>query len=222
MRIQWQGEELDLLPEKAIFWNRQKTLFLADPHFGKAASFRKAGIPVSEASSENDLFNLSFLIRQTNARTIVFLGDFFHARTSRANLVKKMLSDWRCRFPSLELHLIRGNHDYKSGDPWEELKIQCHNEPFVLNEWECRHHPLINPSNPYLAGHLHPGYSLQGKGRPRVRSACFQVGRMRIILPAFGSFTGLQNVKLESHDQIFMTDGKNLMKIPCSLNSSSD
>ena len=214
MKISWQEEELELLPEKAIFWNREKTLFLADPHFGKAASFRKVGIPISEASCENDLVNLSLLVQKTSAQTIVFLGDFLHARTSRSKLIKTMLFEWRCQFPGIELHLIRGNHDLKSGDPWAELEIKCHNEPMRMCSWDCRHHPVNDSSIPYFAGHLHPGYSLHGKGRVSVRSACFQVGKKRIILPAFGSFTGLQNIKLELHDQVFMTDGVNILKVP--------
>mgnify|MGYP000930301407 CR=1 FL=1 len=36
------GESLALLPERAAFWGRTRTLFVADFHLGKAASFRKA------------------------------------------------------------------------------------------------------------------------------------------------------------------------------------
>ena len=57
MRILWQSETLQLLPEKAIFWEKENTLFLADPHFGKAAAFRKVGIPIPETTSEDDLQN---------------------------------------------------------------------------------------------------------------------------------------------------------------------
>jgi metallophosphoesterase superfamily enzyme len=40
------GERFVLLPEKAAFWPAMKTLFVADFHLGKAASFRRAGIPL--------------------------------------------------------------------------------------------------------------------------------------------------------------------------------
>ena len=39
------GERLVLLPEMAAYWERAGTLLVADPHFGKAAAFRAAGIP---------------------------------------------------------------------------------------------------------------------------------------------------------------------------------
>jgi hypothetical protein len=43
MEIVLAGETLRLLPDKALYWPRQQTLFIADAHFGKVAAFR-AGI----------------------------------------------------------------------------------------------------------------------------------------------------------------------------------
>ena len=42
------GETLLLLPERAAFWPREKTLLIADPHWGKAGGFLMGagGIPV--------------------------------------------------------------------------------------------------------------------------------------------------------------------------------
>ena len=41
--IEWQGESLDLLPDRAVYWHKEKTLYIADTHFGKTATFRKVG-----------------------------------------------------------------------------------------------------------------------------------------------------------------------------------
>ena len=95
-------------------------------------------------------------------------------------------------FPDLELHLIRGNHDKSSGDPWPELKIACHNEPWSLPKWDCRHHPLENFKVPYFAGHVHPGYSLKGKGGLRERTACFQISKKSNCTASIWLFHGSQ------------------------------
>jgi len=48
------GEKLVLLAERAVFWPAKKALFVADFHLGKAASFRRAGIPLpSGTTTEN-------------------------------------------------------------------------------------------------------------------------------------------------------------------------
>lgn len=212
--VTWQSECFALLPQKAIFWQKESTLFLSDPHFGKAATFQRAGIPISEKVSLGDCQRLGFLVRKTNAERIIFLGDFLHARLGRTESVRLMLSNWRKTFPELDLHLIRGNHDLKSGDPWPELGIQCHDEPWSMKTWDCRHHPIEEPGRPYLAGHLHPGFSIREKNRTSLKSACFHMGEKKLILPAFGSFTGLTETKPHHDDLIFLTNGEEIVALP--------
>ena len=214
MKILWQNETLELLSEKAIFWEKENTLFLADPHFGKAAAFRKAGIPIPEITTEDDLQKLAIIVEKTGTQRIIFLGDFIHARQSKTQVLRNLLYLWRDEFAKLELHLIRGNHDLSSGDPWPELMIECPHEPWSLLHWDCRHHPVATFSKPYFAGHVHPGYALRGKGRTRERSSCFQISKSRIIFPAFGSFTGLKTIKPEEGEQIFVTNGKQIIGLP--------
>ena len=81
--LEWGGVLLTLLPERAVWWGAEKTLLIADPHFGKAAAFRFAGIPVPETSHEDDLERLSHLLMRTDAQRLVILGDFLHAKTGR-------------------------------------------------------------------------------------------------------------------------------------------
>lgn len=62
------------------------------------------------------------------------------------------------------------------------------------------------PPEPYtLSGHLHPGITLSGKGRQRLRLPCFWFGAQTGILPAFGAFTGLADIQPRQGDQIFAT-----------------
>ncbi|MCS6938648.1 MAG: DEAD/DEAH box helicase, partial [Roseiflexus sp.] len=53
------GEEVRLLPERALFWTRAATLILADPHIGKAGAFRAASVAVPEGTTTADLDRLS-------------------------------------------------------------------------------------------------------------------------------------------------------------------
>ena len=213
IEILWQGESLDLLAQKGIYWRKEKILFVADPHFGKAATFRKVGIPVSESSTEDDCNRLLQMLESTGAEKLVFLGDFLHARLGKTDAVRTLLFHWREMCANVEILLVRGNHDLQSGDPWSELKIKCLAEPLPMKKWDCRHHPLNKAKAPYLAGHIHPGFSLKGKIGSNIRSSCFWVRTTSIVLPAFGSFTGLKNIRPESADQIFLTNGKEIISV---------
>jgi len=218
--ITWQKENLQLLAFKGLYWPRKKILFVADPHFGKAATFRKLGIPVSEYTTEDDCNRLLQMIDYTGASKLVFLGDFLHAREGKTNPVRTLLFQWRELCSEIEIILVRGNHDLKSGDPWNELSIKCTPEPLHMERWECRHHPVERPEFPYLAGHVHPGFGISGKGKTRIRGACFWIREDSIILPAFGSFTGLKNITPNSTDDIYMTDNMEIIKTITKKNCS--
>lgn len=214
VEISWQGEKLELWSAKAIHWPAKKLLLVADTHFGKAATFRKSGIPVPESTSQDDCHRLEELVRQTKVDSLVFLGDFLHARDGRTEGVHKELLDWRKRLSRIAVHLVRGNHDLQSGDPWPDLEIQCHREPWTEFKFDLRHHPVSPTAHPFMAGHIHPGFSLKEKSGSSLRSPCFQVGKNRIILPAFGTFTGIKTVKPDRDDRIFMTDGQEVIEVP--------
>ena len=212
--IVWQGHQLELCSGKAIHWPDQKALLVADTHFGKAAAFRKSGIPVPESSSAEDCQRIEDLIQRTKADSLVLLGDFLHARDGRTQIVRKELNAWREKMPNLEIHLVRGNHDLQSGDPWPELRIHCHPDPWTEFDFDLRHLPVEGEQRPFLAGHLHPGFSLKEKNGSNLRSPCFLVGKNRIILPAFGSFTGIRKIKPVGDDRIFMTNGQEIIEVP--------
>ena len=209
--IEWQGEFLDLLPDRAVYWHKEKILYVADTHFGKAATFRKVGIPVSEDTTAEDCERLSKLVEGTGAEKLIILGDFLHARAGRVQPVRNQLFDWRDQHKELSIVLIRGNHDRQSGDPWPELDIECMPDPTEMERWDLRHLPVECPLRPYLAGHLHPGYRLSGTGRDTLRSPCLVVGEKRFILPAFGGFTGLKNVTLEPYEKLYLTNGNEII-----------
>ncbi len=73
---------LKLLPERAAFAPGAKTLFVADLHLGKAATFRALGAPAPTGVSEETLRRLAELIATIEPQHVVALGDFTHARAA--------------------------------------------------------------------------------------------------------------------------------------------
>src|ERR1700681_3559044 len=89
------SEALTLLPERAIFWPRRSTLFVADLHCGKAATMRPAAIPIPSGTTKADLARLTAIVHRTGAERVVLLGDILHARTGRAPRTLAALEEWR-------------------------------------------------------------------------------------------------------------------------------
>lgn len=198
------NQTLLLLPQKAIYWEQEKALIVADVHMGKVGHFRKAGIAVPRDMEQNDLAVLSDLIDEHRPEQIIFLGDLFH---SDLNTDWDWFVLWRKQFPKLRLILIRGNHDIIHDSNYLALNISLHNQ-LLIGPFLMLHHPLEaealqNAEGYVFCGHIHPGISLSGRARQHVTLPCFAFGKRQAVLPSFGKFTGKVAIRNQQTDRIF-------------------
>lgn len=209
------GERLVLLAERAVAWPARATLVVADPHWGKAATLRRAGIPVPPGGTAGDLRRLDAALARAEARRLVILGDLYHARSGRlADSTRATIAAWRARHPALEIVLVRGNHDRHAGDPDAELGIACMDEPWHEGPFAFRHHPDGGTGAFVLAGHVHPVARIAGPGRQALRLPAFLAGPDRLLLPAFGSFTGGAETAPAPGDQVVVIAEETLIELP--------
>lgn len=208
------GESLTLLPERAAFWRRESTLLVADPHFGKAASFRVLGVPVPRGTTTGTLDRLDAIIHRTAARRLVFLGDFLHAAEGRGAETLRVLNEWRREHSAVEMTLVRGNHDARAGDPPRELELKCVTAPLVAAPFVLDHHPRESSAGYVLCGHVHPSVTLSGPGRQHARLPCFWFGAGIGVLPAFGEFTGAADADVQPGDRVCVVADDSVMEVP--------
>ena len=202
------GQTLELLPERAVFWPERRMLLIADAHFGKAATFRARGVPVPHGTTADNLERLDALIERCGVEHIVFLGDFLHAREAQGTATIDALVRWRARHATIAMTLVRGNHDSRAGDPPVRLGIEVVDESHVVGPFSMRHHPEPCERGYVLAGHLHPGFRLFGRGGDGLRLPCFwfgdEAGSRVGVLPAFGAFTGTWIVDALPDDRVYV------------------
>lgn len=201
LEVDFLSERLQLLPERAIFWPKQRLLILADFHLGKASHFRRSGIPVPTGVIKKNLERLVELLYKTDPAQVLFLGDLFH---SDYNPEWEAFGAIVTNFPQIRFELAIGNHDVLSAYQYERFGIQVFPEirvkPFVF----C-HHPVssLEPEWYPLTGHVHPGVRLNGKGKQGLTLPCFYFGKQQGHLPAFGELTGKVSVRPANGDRIF-------------------
>jgi DNA ligase-associated metallophosphoesterase len=214
LAFQLLNQDLLLLTQKAIYWQQQKALIVADVHLGKVGHFRKAGIAVPRDMEQNDLAVLSDLIDEHRPEKIIFLGDLFH---SDKNADWDWFVLWRKNFPKLEIILIRGNHDIIHDSNYIDLNVQLHHQ-LLVGPFLMLHHPLsddaLQQATGYvLCGHIHPGVSLSGRARQHLTLPCFAFGKAQAILPSFGKFTGKVAIRSLQYDRIFAVLQNKVMAI---------
>ena len=207
------GEELVLSPSRAVYWPRRAMLLIADPHFGKAASFRAHGVKAPVGTTAHSVARIDQLLAEHRPTRLVFLGDFLHAREGRNEETFATLTAWRAAHEELDVQLIRGNHDRRAGDPPSEVGIECVDGPVIEPPFALTHHPVAVPGQYVLAGHIHPCATLTGAARQRERLPCFRFGAAVGVLPAFGEFTGCASVEPDSGDGLWVVADESVIPI---------
>ena len=199
------NERLIFSNQRAVFWEREKTLILSDLHVGKSAHFRKSGIAVSSQILLDDLEVLENVISYFNAEKILIVGDLFHAGH---NSDLEIFCDWRNRFPGLKIVLIKGNHDRIQQKFYNDFCIDVIENALEIAPFTFVHEPQNSGENFTICGHIHPGVIFKGKARQAIKLPCFAISENQLILPAFSKFTGLDTKTLkENFRKIAFTKG---------------
>ncbi|MEO6033775.1 MAG: ligase-associated DNA damage response endonuclease PdeM [Verrucomicrobiota bacterium] len=213
LEMECSSERLILLPEKAIFWPRTSSLLVADLHFGKPAAFRQSGIAVPEATTAFDLKRLDKILRETESKRLIILGDFFHAAAGRQPEMMETLDAWCQKNSGLETILVPGNHDRKSGEPPACWKIQIVPDGWGFPPFSFCHEPKSREDSYVFCGHLHPAISIREKFGSGIRAPCFWFGPQRAVLPAFGSFTGMHSIQPRPGERIFAVGDDEIIEV---------
>ncbi len=202
MEIMLLNESMELFPQKALFWKKPRILLVADLHLGKINHFRKSGIPVPSKANDRNVELLMELVALTNPKRIICLGDLFH---SHYNTEWEVFGEVVRHFASISFELVLGNHDIMSERQYERKGIQVYDD-LQIERFLFTHHPLEEiPGDVYnMAGHIHPGVVLRGKGRQSITLPCFYFGSHQAYLPAFGMFTGLATITPINGDRVFV------------------
>jgi DNA ligase-associated metallophosphoesterase len=198
-----------LLPERAVFWQEQKMLLLADLHLGKADHFSRSGVRIPTSVHVHDLERLQALLDAWRPSSVVFLGDLFHSSVTEEF---EVFADFITGQSSTQWTLVKGNHDLVSSFRFAELGIKMVESLFLGPFW-LTHAPSPHTQAYNIAGHLHPGVVLSGKAHQHLRLPCYYFGASEGVLPAFGSFTGCISMPVKKGVRIFAVAGGRVLPL---------
>ncbi len=206
MDVQLHGIDLHLMADRGVFWPEQQTLFVADTHFGKDATFRHHGIGVPTGGTDGTLAAIDRMLSHTLAVRLVILGDMFHARSSLATDVKASVANFFAKHDAVEFVLVRGNHDAHVGSLPADWPIEIV-EPGTsirtsTGSVGLNHDPGddIGDHALMLCGHIHPSVKVPGAGK----LPCFYLSNRALVLPAIGEFTGTHAVTPGRNDRVWL------------------
>jgi uncharacterized protein len=201
----WNGQKLVLSPQRVLYWEAENTLIVSDLHLGKTGHFRKHGLAVPTAVTQEDLHRLWQSLQFFQPTTLLIVGDFVH---SHANQELEQFARWRADSPGLKITLVKGNHDILPPAWYAQHHIAMVSHFFKSNLFFVHDAADANALMPdantgIVSGHLHPAVAINAIARQRLRLPCFYFSGRHCILPAFSLFSGTAVVKPKPTDHIF-------------------
>jgi DNA ligase-associated metallophosphoesterase len=183
--LSFAGQDYFATPEGALHWPAQQALLVADLHLEKASWFARLGQFLPPYDSLATLQALEREIDRTEVRRLYCLGDSFHDRFGCDRLpaaARDLLASMTAR---IDWVWIVGNHDIGFIDHCGgRIEEECEVAGIIL-----RHEAEEGDPRPEVSGHFHPKLRLSLRGRS-VSRRCFVASATKLILPAYGAFTG--------------------------------
>ncbi len=189
--LHFRNERLMLDPAGAAFWPARRILIVADLHLEKSSAAALRGHLVPPFDTRATLEKLNRLIRRYRPAKLIALGDSFHDRDGATRLSEA--DRIKLAAMSREAHFIwiTGNHDPVASGLTGDSVAEYREGPFIFRH---QAETKLGPRDIEISGHYHPKASIDTKAK-RVSRACFVADASRLILPAFGSFTGGLDVR---------------------------
>jgi DNA ligase-associated metallophosphoesterase len=179
----------------ALYWPEEHMLIVADLHLEKGSAYAARRVFLPPYDTTATLAALGAVIARLVPKRVVALGDSFHDGAGAGRMLAHDAQALRALQTGRDWLWIAGNHDpaplHLKGDHAEDLR---------LGAIHFRHEPRAGTQDGEIAGHLHPAARVASRSGV-LRRRCFVSDGRRLILPAFGAYTGGLNI----HDAAFAT-----------------
>jgi uncharacterized protein len=194
---------LALVPDLsgALLVPDHNTLIISDLHLEQGTSLARRGLHVPPFDTAITLSLLGDVVAATQPKRLIFLGDSFHDAEGEMRLDEKHLQTLRHLTGNYETIWISGNHDPEA----PQLIGGTGASEIALGSLTLRHEPSQNEFE--ISGHLHPGCGINQRGR-RLYGKCFVADDQRLIMPAFGAYTGGLSVSSPAFHGLFSSTAK--------------
>jgi hypothetical protein len=175
-------------PSGALVWPARETLIVADLHLEKGSSYHaprsRQFLPPYDSAAT--LERLARVLARHRPATVICLGDSFHDRRAADRLGDPARAQLRAMTAARAWIWVAGNHD---PEPPPDLGGEAYPE-MTLGPLLFRHEAQAESRTAgEVSGHYHPKASVRIRGR-RVSARCFASDGRRLVMPAFGAYTG--------------------------------
>lgn len=189
----------------ALYWPSEDALIIADMHLEKGSHFARRGQLLPPYDTRATLLALATAIDTYEPGSIIALGDSFHDADGPARMLPDDREVLAMVQGECDWYWVTGNHDPELPKTLGGVMVS----ELIIGGLTLRHEPAEGPITHEIAGHMHPAAKISLYGHT-LRRPCFIGNGRRMVLPAFGAFTGGLNVLDAAFAPLFGNDGFNV------------
>jgi uncharacterized protein len=197
------GERLMLDPMGAVFWPETRLLAVSDLHLEKGSSFARRGMLLPPWDTHATIERLTLLLRRWSPAIVVALGDSFHDAGGSSRLPATEQQRLNAMTEAHRFIWVQGNHDPVApsglGGEWAES--------FTAGPIMFRHEAVLGAEAGEVVGHHHPKAMIPARSGT-VSRPCFVFDGRRLMMPAFGAYTGGLDVRDPAINRLFPHGGR--------------
>jgi len=197
------GERLMLDPMGALFWPAQRLLAVSDLHLEKGSSFARKGMLLPPWDTHATIDRLTLLLRRWSPETVVALGDSFHDSLGSARLPATEQQRLNAMADAHRFIWVQGNHDPTPPDGLGGIWVEDH----AAGPIRFRHQAIAASNPGEIVGHHHPKAIIPARAG-HVSRPCFVFDGSRLMMPAFGTYTGGLDVRDPAINRLFPCGGR--------------
>ncbi len=179
------GVALEARASGVLYWPEAQLLAVSDLHLGKSERMaRRGGQLLPPYETLETLNRLAVEIADLNPRTVICLGDSFDDLAAERALEQDSRDRLTALMGGRRWIWIEGNHDAGPVQIGGTHLAEVERGPLTF-----RH--IADPAAGVgeVSGHYHPKHRINLRGRI-ISRPCFLAGNAKLILPAFGTYTG--------------------------------
>jgi hypothetical protein len=193
-QIRLNGALLTADPAGALLWPARRTLVVADLHLEKGSAFAARGQFLPPYDTRATLGRLEALIAKHRPKRVICLGDSFHDGGAGERLAAADRARLRRLTAACDWVWIEGNHDPEPPDDLGgRIVAELIDAPLAFRHRAQNQNAGSRGVAGEVSGHWHPKAAVHLPPK-RISAPCFVSDGRRLVLPAFGAYTGGLNV----------------------------
>ena len=195
-----------LSAERGLYLEEERTLVVADIHWGYAFSHRRVGNLLPMWGNEEIARRLNTLLERYRPTRMIWLGDSLHTPQAA-----EFAEDFLRGLGDLEVVVIKGNHDRS----WPRADRHEYRRGGLVFHHGDKARELFE-GEIEIVGHIHPALSWSDGAGMRIKVPALVHGPRRVILPSFSDWSAGApwNDRLEDGETLWLVSARKVWALP--------